>query len=75
MLTKKHIDKMFIRQKLSETQSIRAEAIEEKAHELALFIQQNCGHPNKTMEEAILHLKQAAMLARCCIAQEDREDY
>jgi hypothetical protein len=75
MLTKIHIDKMFIRQELSKEQSIRADEIESKAHELALLIQKNCGRPNNMMEEAILHLKQSAMLARCCIAQEDRHDY
>ena len=75
MLSKKHIDRMFIRQELTEKQIARAEEIEKKAHELALLIQKNCGRPNKTMEEAILHLKKAAMLARCAIAQEDREDY
>ena len=75
MLSKKNIDRMFIRQELSKDQKRRAEEIEKKAHELALFIKDNCGRPNKTMDEAILHLKQATMLARCCIAQEDREDY
>jgi hypothetical protein len=75
MLTKKHIDKMFIRQEMSPDQIRRAEEIESKAHELALLIQSNCGHPNKIMEEAMLSLKKSIMLARCCIAQEDREDY
>lgn len=75
MLTKLHIDKMFIRQELTDDQAKRAEDIEAKAHELALLIQKNCGRPNSIMEESILYLKQAAMLARCCIAQEDRERY
>jgi hypothetical protein len=75
MLTKKHIHKMFIRQEMSDEQNKKAEAIEAQAHQLALLIKDCCKHPNKIMEEAILHLKQAAMLARCCIAQEDREDY
>jgi hypothetical protein len=75
MLTKIHIDKMFIRQELTDEQARRADEIEQKAHELALLIQKNCGRPNNMMEESILHLKQAAMLARCCIAQEDRHDY
>lgn len=75
MLTKIHIDKMFIRQELTEDQIKRADEIEAKAHELALLIQKNCGRPNNVMEESILYIKQAAMLARCCIAQEDRKNY
>lgn len=69
MLSKKQIDRMFLRQNLTEEQTKRAKEIEQKAHELALLIQNNCGRPNKTMEEAILYVKQSSMLARCCIAK------
>jgi hypothetical protein len=75
MLSKENIDRMFLRKKLSSDQIRRSEEIEKKAHELALLVKENCGRPNKTMEEAILYIKKAAMLSRCSIAQEDREDY
>ena len=66
---------MFIRQKLSEEQKKRAEEIESKAHELALLIQKNTNGVTKTMEQAIMRAKEAAMIARVAIATEDREDY
>ena len=72
MLTKKQIDKMFIRQELTEDQEQRAEEIERAAHALAILIKENVNILNCTVEEAILHAKKAAMLARVAIAAEDR---
>ena len=66
---------MFIRQELDRSQDERALEIEKKAHELALLIQKSI-RPNKTVEEAIIHVKTAAMLARVAIATEHKnEDY
>ena len=72
MITKNHIDKMFIRQELDKGQDARALEIEKKAHELALLIQQTI-RTNKTVEEAIIHVKTAAMLARVAIATENKD--
>lgn len=75
MLSKKHIDKMFIRQELTKEQAHRADEIEKAAHELALLIQDNVKVVNSTVEEAILQVKKAAMLARVAIATEDKNPY
>jgi hypothetical protein len=75
MLSKKHIDKMFIRQELTDEQAQRADEIEAKAHELALLIQKNVKVVSNTVEEAILEAKKAAMLARVAIATEDKNPY
>jgi hypothetical protein len=74
MLSKKHIDKMFIRKELSERDEKVASEIEKRAHELALYILNEL-QVNNTVEEAILHLKKASMLCRMRIATQDREDY
>ena len=74
MLSKKHVDKMFIRKELSEEQEKLAAEIEKKAHELAVYILKEL-RVNNTVEEAILHLKKASMLCRMRIATSDRVDY
>lgn len=74
MITKKHIDRMFIRQELDKDQERRAKDIEEKAHELALLIQKNI-RPSKTVMEALIQVKTAAMLARVAIATENEDSY
>ena len=74
MITKKHIDRMFIRQELDKEQARRADEIDRKAHELALLIQKSI-RPNKTVEEALIQVKTAAMLARVAIATENKDSY
>ncbi|MDB4330465.1 hypothetical protein N9948_01955 [bacterium] len=75
MLSKKHIDRMFIRQELTEDQARRADEIDKAAHEFALLIRNNIPLVNTTVEEALLEVKKAAMLARVAIATEDKDVY
>lgn len=74
MITYRRLEKMFVRQELSEGKGQISDEVEKKCYELARFILDNV-RPNNALEEAMLHLKKASMMTRVAIAMEDDDTF